>query len=179
MPNWCNNQIVIQGPTDKVEAIWSIANDESDNGLLTALHPIGKWDYDLACEQWGTKWDVSMVDANLELIVQDSERSMIEGYFDSAWSPPLAAIENYLANNDDVEIHCKYYEPANDYIGSNYYGEFSISDQPRSFWETDEAGRELDETFYVLEMLDEFREDIEDEELDNDELVDPEKVPYE
>lgn len=177
MPNWCSNHIVIEGPTDKVETIWSIASDETDSGLLNALHPIGKWDYQTACDEWGTKWDVSLSDANLELSHQDAGVSIIEGYFESAWSPPLDAIQNYLSNNDDVEIHCKYYEPANDFIGSNYFGDYEISSQPRSFWETDDVGIELDETFYVLEMLDEHREDIEDDHLDNDELVDPEKVP--
>ena len=44
MPNWCSNHIVIEGPKDKVEAIWSKASDESDEGLLSALHPIGEWD---------------------------------------------------------------------------------------------------------------------------------------
>lgn len=177
MPNWCSNHIVIEGPTDKVEAIWSIATDDTDHGLLSALHPIGAWDYNKACDEWGTKWDVSMSDANLELIKQDADVSIIEGYFESAWSPPLGAIENYLSNNDDVEIHCKYYEPANDFVGSNHFGDFEISTTPRSFWETDDTGMELDECFSVLEMLDEYREDIEDEHLDNDELIDPETLP--
>ena len=67
MPNWCSNHIVIEGPTNEVEAIWSKANDNSEDGLLGALHPIGEWDYHTALEEWGTKWDVNMTDANLEL----------------------------------------------------------------------------------------------------------------
>ena len=174
MPNWCSNHIKIEGPKDKVEAIWSKANDDSEDGLLGALHPIGEWDYHKAIDQWGTKWDVNMTDANLE-ITEDG--TTIEGYFESAWSPPLNAIIHYEMANPDVEIHCKYYEPANDFVGSNQYGDFSISDQPRSFWETDQAGIDLDGTFYVTEMLDEYREEIEEEHLDDDTLVDPEKVP--
>ena len=38
-------------------------------------------------------------------------------------------------------------------------------------------GIDLDETFAVTEMLDEYRDDVEEEELNNDELVDPEKLP--
>ena len=49
--------------------------------------------------------------------------------------------------------------------------------QPRSFWETDQIGIDLDETFAVTEMLDEYNEDIHDESLDDDSLVDPEKLP--
>ena len=33
------------------------------------------------------------------------------------------------------------------------------------------------QTFYVAEMLDEHREDMEEQELDNDELVNPEDLP--
>lgn len=174
MPNWCSNHIKIEGPKDKVEAIWSKATDESEEGLLGALHPIGEWDYHKAIDQWGTKWDVNMTDANLEI---SEDGTTIEGYFESAWSPPLNAIMHYEMANPDVEIHCKYYEPANDFVGSNQYGDFSISDQPRSFWETDQAGVDLDGTFYVTEMLDEYREEIEEEHLDDDTLVDPEKLP--
>ncbi len=177
MPNWCSNHIVIEGPKDKVEAIWSKATDNSEDGLLGALHPIGEWDYHTALEEWGTKWDVNMTDANLELEKINDKRSVISGYFESAWSPPLNAIANYELENPDVEIHCKYYEPANDFIGSNHYGDFSVYNQPRSFWETDQMGIDLDETFSVTEMIDEYNEDIHDESLDDDSLVDPEKLP--
>ena len=60
MPNWCSNNIVIEGPKEKVEAIWSRAIDDTDEGLLTALHPIGKWEYETALAEWGTKWDINM-----------------------------------------------------------------------------------------------------------------------
>ena len=174
MPNWCSNHIIIEGPKDKVGAIWSKATDESDDGLLGALHPIGEWNYHTAIDQWGTKWDINMTDANLEI---SEDGTTIEGYFESAWSPPLTAIMHYEMANPDVEIHCKYYEPANDFIGSNHYGDFSVYDQPRQFWETDRIGIELDETFAVTEMLDEWYEEIEDSRLDDDSLVDPEKLP--
>ena len=44
MPNWCSNHIVIEGPTEKVEAVWSKATDPSNDGLLEAMVPLGKWD---------------------------------------------------------------------------------------------------------------------------------------
>ena len=174
MPNWCSNNIVIEGPKEKVETIWSRATDDTEEGLLGALHPIGEWDYHTALAEWGTKWDINMTDANLE-ISEDGTR--IEGYFESAWSPPLEAVHRYELENPDVSIHLKYYEPANDFIGSNHYGDFSVYDQPRSFWETDPVGTDLDQTFYVSEMLDEHREDMEEQDLDNDELVNPEDLP--
>ena len=174
MPNWCSNNIVIEGPKEKVEAIWSRAIDDTDEGLLTALHPIGKWEYETALAEWGTKWDINMTDANLE-ISEDGTR--IEGFFESAWSPPLETVHNYELENPDVSIHLKYFEPANDFIGSNHYGDFSVYNQPRGFWETDQIGIDLDQTFYVTDLLDEHQEYVEEEELNNDELVDPEQLP--
>lgn len=176
MPNWCSNHITINGPKDKVEAIWSKANDNTEEGLLGAMVPIGEWEYHTALKTWGTKWDVSMSDSNLDFF-KDKDSAVIEGFFESAWSPPLGAVQEYLDNNPDVDIHIKFYEPANDFIGSNLYGDFTIFDQPRSFWETDPIGIDLDETFYVCEMLDEHHEYVEEEHLDNDELDDPEKLP--
>ena len=118
MPNWCSNHIKIEGPKEKVEAIWSRATDDTAEGLLEAMHPIGEWEYNTALAEWGTKWDINMADANLELL---NNGTIIEGYFESAWSPPLNAIQHYEIANPDVDIHLKYYEPANDFIGSNHY----------------------------------------------------------
>jgi len=177
MPNWCSNHIIIEGPTDKVEAIWSKATDESNDGFLSALHPIGPWDYHKAVDEWGTKWDVSIHDSNLQIEKVDETTSAIVGYFESAWSPPLDAVANYELENEDVNINLSYYEPANDFIGSNQYGDFSVYDQPRSFWTDDDIGMELDETFEVLDMLDEHREELEEEHYDDDTLVDPEQLP--
>ncbi len=177
MPNWCNNHIVIEGPVDKIETIWSIINDETDDGLLSALHPIGKWDYHKAVNEWGTKWDVGLQDSSLQIEKINNTTSAIIGYFDSAWSPPLDAVAEYELENQDVNINLSYYEPANDFIGSNQYGDFSVYDQPRNFWEDDEVGKVLNETFDVLEELDQYKEELEEEHYDNDELVDPEQVP--
>ena len=177
MPNWCSNHIVIEGPTDKVEAVWSIANDPSNDGLLEAMVPLGKWNYDKATSEWGTKWDINMTDANLELEQINDTTSSIVGYFESAWGPPSEACFTYMQNNPDVDIHLSFYEPGNDFCGTLDTGEMSINDQPRSYWETDPEGVNLDETFYITEVLDEYQDEIEAECLDDQYLVDPEKIP--
>ena len=87
----------------------------------------------------GTCADANMTDANLE-ISQDG--TTIEGYFESAWSPPLNAIMHYEMANPDVDIHCKYYEPANDFIGPTTVTLVCII-LTRSFWETDPMGKDL------------------------------------
>ena len=114
MPNWCSNNIVIEGPKEKVEAIWSRATDDTDEGLLTALHPIGKWEYETALAEWGTKWDINMTDANLE-ISEDGTR--IEGFFESAWSPPLEAFNTFCEDMDGVYAEIYYHEPGMTFVG--------------------------------------------------------------
>ena len=73
MPNWCNNTIEINGPTETIKTLWEQATDEStDEGLLDAMHPMPKelndtvadcspgldW-YGLRTSNWGTKWEIS------------------------------------------------------------------------------------------------------------------------
>ena len=120
MPNWCNNSIVIEGPADKIRALWAAATANEDQGLLNALTPMpadlaaeGSW-YDWRVAHWGTKWDVDL--DGLELVEEDG-RARIEGYADSAWGPPLEAFKAYAALNEDVSMELKYFEPGMDFIG--------------------------------------------------------------
>ena len=39
MPNWCNNSIDINGPTDKIKDLFEKAGQE-DSGLLQAMVPM-------------------------------------------------------------------------------------------------------------------------------------------
>jgi len=60
MPNWCNNQVRMGGPTVELKRIWDILEDDkTDNGLLSAIAPLdGGWEYNDAVNNWGTKWDI-------------------------------------------------------------------------------------------------------------------------
>ena len=42
MPNWCNNNISISGPADKIKKLWETANSEADDqtGLLDSMYPM-------------------------------------------------------------------------------------------------------------------------------------------
>ena len=116
MPNWCNCAITIQGPVDKIRALWDAANASKDSFLLEAMVPIGEWDYDAAVTAWGTKWDLN--GEGLEFVDNGDGTAAIQGRADSAWSPPVEAFATYCGNNDDVTAQIDYFEPGVSFIGS-------------------------------------------------------------
>jgi hypothetical protein len=118
MPNWCNNSIEIEGPVEKIAALWLLAHRFTptvEGALLNAMVPIGDWDYDRAVQAWGTKWDIDM--QGLEFVDNEQGRARITGWFDSAWSPPLDAFQTYALANEDVYLELKYFEPGMSFTG--------------------------------------------------------------
>jgi hypothetical protein len=116
MPNWCNNSITIEGPADKIRALWDAANPNSEYaGLLEAMVPIGEWDYDTAVSKWGTKWDVNGEGLDFELLPDG--RAQITGWADSAWAPPQAAFQTYAGLNEGVYLELRYFEPGMSFVG--------------------------------------------------------------
>ena len=49
--------------------------------------------YDWRVTNWGTKWDIS--DEGLEYVDNGDGTSVIQGWFDSAWAPPIEAYNTY------------------------------------------------------------------------------------
>ena len=109
MPNWCSNSITISGPTETIRQLWEdaqTAGPDGKFGLLEAMAPIGEWDYGNAVETWGTKWDIS--DEGLEFTDNGDGTASIDGWFDSAWSPPIGAYEKFCDDMDNCEISASY-----------------------------------------------------------------------
>jgi hypothetical protein len=117
MPNWCSNSITIEGPADKIRALWDAAQpaEGKDGSLLDAMVPIGEWEYDTAVQNWGTKWDISL--EGLEFVPGDNGRAMITGWADSAWAPPVNAFQTYANANEDCSMELKYFEPGMCFVG--------------------------------------------------------------
>jgi hypothetical protein len=115
MPNWNSNAITIEGPADKIRALWDAAKAQEDGFLLEAMVPIGEWDYGNAVDAWGTKWDLS--DEGLEFNDLGNGRAQIVGWADSAWSPPIEAFQTYVNQNPDVYAEIRYFEPGMGFIG--------------------------------------------------------------
>jgi hypothetical protein len=183
MPNWCNNNISISGPTDTIKQLWEDANQE-DGGLLSAMAPqpenmfhgnlgtkereecaeqgIPNW-YDWNVENWGTKWDVST--EGLEFTDNGDGTAMIEGWFDSAWAPPIGAYEKFCDDMDNCHLEASYFEGGMDFGGfwSSEDGDEYIENcqEEASLPEDEQSGlfRRLDEEYGLSEQYAEWDEE--------------------
>tara|TARA_B100001094_G_scaffold329334_1_gene391841 strand:- start:3070 stop:3666 length:597 start_codon:yes stop_codon:yes gene_type:complete len=194
MPNWCNNNISIVGPKAKVD---KLIDGARKGEFVNTLYPMPKklqdtesssdsekmakqptvdghnnW-YDWRVDNWGTKWDVDLYEGSIteqeELFGKDDGDKKVDFGFDSAWAPPLGAIEHYLTNNDDVSIRLVYYEPGCDFMG--VWEDFDdrcyncSEDGPTSdsnFWET-EDGKLIDDYMGCVERLAEYEAEQKEE----------------
>ena len=182
MPNWCSNQIRIEGPVEEIDRIWDIIEDtDTDDGLLTAIAPLdSEWEYNTAIDHWGTKWDIK--DHNLTKEVYEyngQKRGILEGYFESAWGPPSEALDKWLNKSEDYEGEMLWYEPGNDFCGRNNNGDFeqfTVSDCDEDFFIDTDTGEELNDAFGILEDRAMWEEEEQDEVLDEPvTLIDPEE----
>jgi len=92
MPNWCNNSVTVSHP-DK-EMMKKFSHGVITGSLFASLIPLScvDWDYYVATQEWGTKWDCLEGDFNL-----DEDGLSGNGWFDTAWGPPIRAYERLKA----------------------------------------------------------------------------------
>lgn len=180
MPNWCNNNITITGPADKIRAMYDQAVSDADDetGLLDSMVPMPKelhetsspsegpnW-YDWRVNNWGTKWEVSS--EGLEFEDLGNGTASISGWFDSAWAPPIQCYNTFLENNHDFTIESSYYEPGMDFAGfysngiedycDSLHDEYKLPEDQRS-----ELFKRLDEEWDLSNQFEQW--DDEDEEM--------------
>lgn len=188
MPNWCNNTLSIQGPTETLKPLWEEANREG-SGLLNAMKPMpaelegttspapregtpqplvdgfDNW-YDWRVQNWGTKWDVDL--EGLEFTDNGDGTASIVGWFDSAWAPPIEAYNTFLDDMDNCTLESFYEEGGMDFAGhydngSDDYIE-GISDLARKKIKDGDSGSTLyDFLDDELEITENRREYIEEE----------------
>jgi len=129
MPNWCNNELRIQGsPKElsklikKVQITKSEATDNHDESLLSCHRIIpqptfvnDEW-YEWRVSNWGTKWDLS--DVRFDGDVEDKEVSY---YFESAWSPIVPVVEALAKEHKKLSFTYSFYETGSDYWGEVEY----------------------------------------------------------
>ena len=173
MPNWCANSITIAGPTETIQQLWEDAQTANDGefGLLEAMAPIGEWDYGKAVNTWGTKWDIS--DEGLEFTDNGDGTASIDGWFDSAWAPPVEAYNRFLDDMDNCSIQASYHEPGMDFAGfytdgddeylEDLHEEFKLPEDERS-----DLYNRLDEEYALSENYDMWDDDEEEMDDSND-----------
>ena len=186
MPNWCNNTITIQGPTDTLKPLW---DEAQKTGLLQAMKPMPKeledttspapqegepqplvdgfdnW-YDWRVSNWGTKWDVDT--DGLEYTDNGDGTAVISGYFESAWSPPIDAYQTFCDDMDNCSLDAYYDEGGMDFAGHWYDGvdDFcdNVSEYARNVIKNGDSGSDLyDHLDDYLELTEQRREYIEEE----------------
>ena len=112
MPNWCENNISISGPLDKIKNLY---DSICSKGLLTALVPRPEdednW-YEWNIENWGTKWDIEAY-----IAPRDENDDTGQLNFDSAWSPPIDAFVEISSQFPELRIECRYFEEGCNFVG--------------------------------------------------------------
>jgi len=130
MPNWCNNQLTVSGATPELRAYLE------ENGFsFGKIHPVAEPPPDaepmrvsqLYIDAWGTKWDLDEPD---QLRVARELLDVGTAYFDTAWSPPLAALEALSAMFPDDTFGLTYCEPGNSFAGNATFEAGTSHDVP-------------------------------------------------
>jgi hypothetical protein len=152
MPNWCTNSVQVSHPNK--EMMQKFADGVITGKLLETFIPFssGEWDYGIAVEEWGTKWDITAGDFELH-----SGGTSGSGWYETAWSPPIAAYVKL--KEQGFTINATYTEPGIGFCGS---------------W--DDGEEEYIDNFYNL--FDDYGDDWEDQ-IDDQDLKESLKYEYE
>ena len=124
MPNWCNNFITITGDEKQIRLLTRVINsieDKKEGNLFMTLvgtspdvsmeeYNNGAW-YNTNIDEWGTKWDVSHNEANIEFDTECITMNM-----STAWSPPIG-FGSTLSKRYNVKVELQYEEPGCDFAG--------------------------------------------------------------
>ena len=126
--------------------------------------------YDWRVTNWGTKWEVS-TDGFIGGLTTDTDgNSTIEGWFESAWAPPIEAFATYCEDNPDVILKLSYNEPGMCFVGEMHGIEGDVPDTYYEYSDEDSAsvrekiGSELDDDWGISESMYEYeQENLEEE----------------
>jgi hypothetical protein len=124
---------------------------------LRAQYGYADW-YDWCVNEWGTKWDVGDGQG-----IQTWDDHELIVYFDSAWSPPIAAYEKLL--DLGFTVYATYYEPGCAFAGIFEDGNddhYDLSEMDSGDVQQ-QLPPELDDAFGISESMAEYEAENEDE----------------
>jgi len=194
MPNWCNNYLVLEHedpamieraktayaegkllaefvpvPDDLHIVAGRVGDDEdqkqkdlvAQEEVNVAKHGYANW-YDYCVNEWGTKWDVGGDD----MLTEDGPNALRMN-FDSAWAPPIAAMEKF--QDQGFKVKLIYWESGMCFCG--IFDENGDDYMDYTDMSADEVAEyinpEVDECMCIVENLREWEEENQ-EELDED-----------
>lgn len=194
MPNWCNNYLELEheDPAMITRAQKAFADAklleefcpvpaslhivagrvgdpdeqkklEEDTENNVATYGYGNW-YDYCVNEWGTKWDVG---GEGDQATVESPNA-IKMNFDSAWAPPIAAMEKFQDLGFKVKLI--YWESGMCFCGMfDENGDDYLDYTDMSAAEVAEAiNPEVDECMCIVENLEEWEEENKEDENENE-----------
>ena len=151
------------GADDSPEQIQLVAAEESN----LKKYGYKNW-YDWCVSEWGTKWNAGGSD-NADMQIdwdEDGDDSIAPFQFDTAWAPALGVMQKLRDDHPELSIECRYHEPGVGFMGVWTDGHDrcydNIEGSKDTFWQSDD-GRLLDETFDIVESMQEWEADQETE----------------
>ena len=136
MPNWCMNDLTITAPKNVIQEIaesqlslqklfpcpqelldTTAPAPKDKTGSFQEKYGHADW-YSWQVANWGTKWDIGPLHEINEIDNYDGTATIAVG-FDSAWSPPVDAMQKLYEKYKDqnIEIRLEYFEPGCAFLG--------------------------------------------------------------
>jgi len=127
--------------------------------------------YDWCVNNWGTKWNAGGDNDAMQVDYDEDvgNQGIALFQFDTAWAPPLGVLEKLMETHPELSIECRYHEPGVGFFGVWTDGSdrcYETEQFPKStdaFWTQHADGRLLDETFGLVESMQEYEADQETE----------------
>jgi len=119
MPNWCQNTLnLYHEDKAKIDDLERLLKTEKEPKLFEYLYPMPKaeedW-YSWNVENWGTKWDASIIDS------ERLDENTISIQMDTAWAPPIALYDYLEEKGWGVDAH--YLEEGMGFVGRYFNGD--------------------------------------------------------
>ena len=103
MPNWCQNNVTIEGDTTELEKLLPVYQGEkifTFNSILPIPENLKENWYDWNRENWGTKWDLDDGEDDRDEVTFFSD----EMTFQTAWCPPMKLLL-YISEKYNLTIY--------------------------------------------------------------------------
>ena len=139
MPNWCENNLIVEGPPKAVRAFVECVKDGENSELsferLVPTPPASLDDevarelgrtsagdpqqnnqpdwYHWRIKHWGTKWDANAV----RVVEHQPDEGRIEYGFDTAWAPPESWLRTVAEMFPTLRFTLRYVEETMDFAG--------------------------------------------------------------